>query len=183
MAIRCGDLGGRRHAPPRLVGAGLLAVAVSACREQGEAAPSPPDPWTIHGLLPGQPLAPHAARLGPPARTLDARRGGSELEWRRPSIVVAVDVNGLITTVWGDCLAAGPDVRLYPGLSEAEVRRLMGQGKLDRITRPRGSGVISIGHVELGRTLTYQRGGVRYVVGLRDDALTSVTATLAEPPR
>lgn len=187
MDARRDALARRLCSPSRGIVAGLLVLVAtlvaSACRDEGEAIPAPPGPWAVHGLVPGQPLESHTARLGPPARTFDGRRGGSEFEWRHPPIVVAVDARGLITTVWGDALTAGPDVRLVPGLSEAEVRRLMGPGKLDRVTRPRGSGVISISRVELGRTLTYQRDGVSYIVGLRDDALTSVTATLATPPR
>lgn len=161
-----------------------VAVTVLACEQ---AAPKHPPTaarsltWSVDGIRPGDRIEPHRERLGPPERTIPERRGGTCFVWQSPAVTVSVDPAGVIVAVWGRTLTAGERRLVRTGARQDEVETALGSGELERVTRPT-SGVISLGRVEVGRSLGYDNGGLRFTIGLREDVVTSVCAMRAEPP-
>jgi hypothetical protein len=134
------------------------------------------DPWAIAGIRPGDTLAQHRRRLGPPVKDTDMK-SVSVLGWSRPEeLSLTVSPEGEVVDVWGRSVTAGGNTLVYTGLSQAEVERILGRGKVLRSTRPTGSGVISLGSTEVGRILTYENGGVRFEVTLEENQVKHVRA-------
>jgi hypothetical protein len=134
--------------------------------------------WSLQGIRPREAFAAHQARLGPPSRTVaDAR---PFYEWERPRLTLSVDAAGAIVEVGGDSIDAGGRKVVWPGLSEAELTRILGRGRMYKVTSP-GSGVISIGGTETGRVLLYDDDGIRFELELENDALVRVHAFVPRP--
>ena len=134
------------------------------------------DPWAVQKVRPGDRLTQHQARLGAPQKDLgsDGRR---VVQWTSPSeLMLTVNADGEIVEVWGRSLTAGDSTLIDTGLSEEEVARILGRGKVQKSTRPSGSGVISLGSVEMSRTMTYDDGGVRFEITLEEDQVKYVRA-------
>ena len=132
------------------------------------------DRWAVQKVRPGDRLTQHQARLGVPQKDLD---GGRVIQWTSPSeLTLTVNEGGEIVDVWGRSLTAGDSTLIDTGLSEAEVTRILGRGKVQKSTRPSGSGVISLGSVEVSRTMTYDDGGVRFEITLEEDQVKYVRA-------
>lgn len=141
------------------------------------------DPWTLGGVRPGDSLAAHEARLGPPEPSGGGTPGGV-LRWSRPEeLSLVADPLAGVVEVFGQTLKAGGKTLVYPGLSQAEVERILGRGKVTRSTRPTGSGVISIGSKEVARILTYDNGGVRFEITLEEDQVRHIRAVKANGGR
>ena len=134
------------------------------------------DPWAVQKVRPGDRLTQHQARLGAPQKDLGSN-GGRVIQWTSPSeLTLTVNEDGEIVDVWGRSLTAGDSTLIDTGLSEEEVARILGRGKVQKSTRPSGSGVISLGTVEVSRTLTYDDGGVRFEITLEEDQVKYVRA-------
>lgn len=138
-------------------------------------------PLTIRGASPGQPGSEVIALFGPPERHDAPRYGPETLQWQRFSdMVVTLDgARGRVSEVLGDRLTAGADVIVEHGMSEADVRRVLGKPlREESHYRPSGSGVISLGRTLDARALTYARDGRSIEVTLRQDRLAYVQLRL-----
>jgi hypothetical protein len=134
------------------------------------------DPWAVQKVRPGDRLTQHQARLGAPEKDL-VSNGGRVIQWTSPSqLTLAVNEDGEIVEAWGRSLTAGDSTLIDTGLSEAEVTRILGRGKVQKSTRPSGSGVISLGRVEISRTMTYDDREVRFEITLEEDQVKHVRA-------
>ena len=116
-------------------------------------------PLTIRGVHPGQGENDVISLLGPPDRRDAAGYERFSLQWQRFSdMVVTLDAAGRVTEVLGDELTAGADAVVQHGMSEADVRQVLGKpAKNQGHYRPSGSGVISLGRKRTGGTLSYRR--------------------------
>ena len=140
-------------------------------------------PWAVGGIRPGDASAPHLAKLGPPERDTDMKPG-RVLRWSRPEdLTLSVTSDGEIVEVLGQSLTAAGKTLVHAGLSQAEIERVLGRGKVTRSTRPTGSGVISLGSTEVARILTYENGEVRFEITLEEDRVKHVRAVKAAPRR
>ena len=134
------------------------------------------DHWAVQKIRPGDRLTQHQARLGAPQKDLSSN-GEHVIQWTSPSeLTLTVNEDGEIVDVWGRSLTAGDSTLIDTGLSEAEVTRILGRGKVQKSTRPSGSGVISLGSVEVSRTMTYDDRGVRFEITLEEDQVKYVRA-------
>lgn len=134
------------------------------------------EPWAVAKVRPGDVLTAHLARLGPPDqdRTSSSGRG---VEWTSPSdLRLTVNKDGEISDVWGRSLTAGGTTLISTGLSQKEVECILGRGRVQTSTQPTGSGVISLGSREVGRTLSYESEGVRFEITLEEDQVKYVRA-------
>lgn len=118
-------------------------------------------PWTIEGVRPGQTLADVKLLLGEPRETRGTANQPT-LFWSRPEVAVTFDTQARVTEVMGSTLMAGGQVIVQGGASEAEVVQILGPGRVQKSSRPKGSGVISLGRVHIGTTLIYDHDGVRF---------------------
>ncbi len=137
------------------------------------------DPLTIRGVAPGQAEADVVALLGPPDRRLDSGYRVVSLQWQRfGDMVVTLGAAGRVTEVLGNELDAADKSVLQPGMSEADVRQVLGKPAKDQSQfQPSGSGVISLGHRRVGRTLWYRRDGRTLEITLREDRLAYLRLT------
>jgi len=133
------------------------------------------DPWAVQKVRPGDRLTQHQARLGAPQKDLGSN-GGRVIQWTSPSeLMLTVNEDGEIVDVWGRSLTAGDSTLIDTGLSEAEVTRILGRGKVQRSTRPSGS-VISIGSVQVSTIMTFDDREVRFEITLEEDQVKHVRA-------
>lgn len=131
-------------------------------------------PLTVRGVAPGQSEQEVVALLGPPDRRNGAGQVVESLQWQRfPDMVVTLDTRpGRVTEVLGNELTADGEGVLTSGMSEADVRAVLGRpSKNVGRYRPKGSGVISTGRRKEGTTLTYLRDGHVLEVTLNEGAL------------
>jgi hypothetical protein len=137
------------------------------------------DHLTIRGAAPGQTETDVVALFGPPDRRLDSGYRVVSLQWQRfGDMVVTLGPAGRVTEVLGNELTAGEGSVLQPGMSEADVRQVLGKPAKDQSQfQPSGSGVISLGHKRVGRTLWYHRDGRTIEVTLREDRLAYLRLT------
>lgn len=166
------------------IGAALLLFGSGGCyrvaTEVSEHAPfTGQGPLTVRGVRPGQSETEVVALLGPPDRRLDSGYRVASLQWQRfGDMVVTLGPAGRVTEVLGNELTAGDESVLQSGMSEADVRQVLGKPAKDQSQyRPSGSGVISLGHKRVGRTLWYHRDGRTVEVTLRDDRLAYLRLT------
>ncbi len=131
---------------------------------------------TIRGVYPGQAEDEVTALLGPPDRRLDSGYRIVSLQWQRFSdMVVTLDAAGRVTEVLGDGLTGGAEAVVQHGMSEADVRQVLGKPvKSQGHYRPSGSGVISLGRERTGGTLTYVRDGRRIEITLLGNGVAYV---------
>ena len=140
------------------------------------------DPWAVQKVRPGDRLTQHQARLGAPERDL-ASKGERVIQWTSPSeLTLTVNEDGEIVEAWGRSLTAGDATLIDTGLSEAEVTRILGRGKVQRSTRPSGS-VISIGSVQVSTIMTFDDREVRFEITLEEDQVKHVRAVKITPGR
>lgn len=181
MRARAGSSSLKR--PARLLAAILPLLSAGACfrvATEPESFCSPyrgSAPLTVRGAAPGQTEAEVVALLGPPDRRGGAAYGAESLQWQRfPDFAVTLDARtGLVTEALGNELTAGGDAVLSQGMSEADVRTVLGKPSESRgHYRPRGSGVISLGSERIGVSLTYRRDGREIEVALNGGALAYV---------
>ena len=176
---------GPRPATARLrrTTASFLLVVLSGCfREVADPASfeqpyTGTSPLTIRGAAPGQGEETVVALLGPPDRRNDAGYGAASLQWQRlPDMVVTIDTRTRqVTEVLGDRITAAGSTVVGHGMSEADVRAVLGKPATSRgHYRPSGSGVISIGTKRVGRNLTYRRDGHDFEITLNEDSLAYV---------
>jgi len=118
-------------------------------------------PWTIDGVRPGQRFDEVKQLFGEP-REIRGKTGPRTAFWDRVNTVVTFDSNGLVTEVMGSSVTAGDQVLFRAGATEAEVTQILGPGEVQRSTRPKGSGVISLGREHTGTALIYERDGLRF---------------------
>jgi len=134
------------------------------------------EPWAVASIRPGELLTRHESRLGLPERDRPSSSGRT-LQWTSPGdLSLTVNQEGEILDVWGRSLSAGKTTLISTGLSQAEVERILGRGKVQTSTQPSGTGVISLGSREIGRTLSYENGGVRFEITLEEDQVKYVRA-------
>ena len=136
-------------------------------------------PLTIRGIYPDQAENDVVALLGPPDRRLDSGYGIVSLQWQRFSdMVVTLGTAGRVTEVLGNELTAGKDAVLQQGMSEADVRQVLGKPAKDQSHyRPSGSGVISLGRKRTGGTLSYLRDGRRIEITLLENGVAYIRLT------
>lgn len=130
-------------------------VSTTAPRYTGSA------PWTIDGVRPGQTFTEVKQLLGEPHETRE-NPGGRFVRWGPRDIAVFFDRTGHATEVMGSTVKAGTQTLVSAGANEAEVVQILGPGKVQKSSRPKGSGVISFGQEHIGTTLIYENGGVRF---------------------
>ena len=133
-------------------------------------------PWEVQQVRPGGRLSDQEVRLGPPDRTHE-QYNVRTLQWTSRDLTVTANKDGVITEVLGRTLTAGADQIAHEGLGQAEVEQILGPARVKRSFMP-GSGVISIGFKESGRTLGYDNGGVRFEFEVREDQVRYIRATL-----
>lgn len=140
-------------------------------------------PLTIRGVLPGQSEEDVVSLLGPPDRRHDSGYGVVSLQWQRfADMVVTLGAGGKVTEVLGSQLTAGGETVLHHGMSEADVRRVLGEPADSKgHYQPSGSGVISIGMKRTGRTLRYRRDGATIEVTVREESLAYIHLRVASP--
>ena len=158
----------------------LLSIALEfpGSRRVTEGDPSPrysgSEPWAVEQVRPGEPAGPHGNRLGPPQQDVSAM-GSRILKWSQPEVILTVDDEGAVREVWGKRLTAGSATLVWPGASSREVEAILGRGRVEKTTRPRG-GVISLGSVEVARILIYENADVRFEITLEDDQVRHIRA-------
>ncbi|MHB8798148.1 MAG: hypothetical protein ACYDBY_06750 [Thermoanaerobaculia bacterium] len=163
--------------------AAVSLVALSACYREA----SEPEsfylpytgtaPLTIRGLSPGQSEDDVVARLGPPDRRNAVSERVESLQWQRfRDLVATVDTRSRqVTEVLGNQLDADGEAVVSSGMSEADVRAVLGKPASSKgHYRPSGSGVISLGRKRTGTTLAYQRDGNGFEITLNDDSLAYI---------
>ena len=136
-------------------------------------------PLTVRGVYPGQTENDVAALLGPPDRRLDSGYRIVSLQWQRFSdMVVTLDGAGRVTEVLGNELTGGTDAVVQQGMSEADVRQVLGKPAKDQSHyRPSGSGVISLGRTRTGGTLSYRRDARTIEITLLENGVAYVRLT------
>lgn len=117
-------------------------------------------PWGIDGLRPGQTRADAIKLFGEPREERETP-SYRFLSWSTRNTMVTVDKEGIITEVYGHSVTAEGRV-LISSASEAEATQVLGPGKVQKRSRPKGSGVISLGQEHVGTTLIYDNGGVQF---------------------
>ena len=156
-----------------LVGLGGCHKVASDTELSGYAPYTGQAPLTIRGVYPGQTENDVISLLGPPDRRDAAGTQRFSLQWQRFSdMVVTLDGAGQVTEVLGNELTAGPNSVVQQGMSEADVRHVLGKPVKDQSQdQPSGSGIISFGGKRVGRTLWYRRDAHTIEVTLREDRL------------
>lgn len=142
------------------------------------------DPLTIRGVSPGQSEEAVVALLGPPDRRNDAGYQTESIQWQRfPDMVVTFDLRTRrVTDVLGNQLDAGGESVVSSGMSEADVRAVLGKPAASKGRyQPAGSGVISIGMKRAGGTLTYRRDGSDVEITENDGAVAYIRLRSAAP--
>lgn len=134
-------------------------------------------PLKIRGVSPGQSEDDVVALLGPPERRNAAGYQVESLQWQRfGDLVVTVDTGSRrVTEVLGNRLEADGKAVVSSGMSEADVRAVLGKpGSSKGHYRPSGSGVISLGMKRTGGTLSYRRDGNDVEITLNEDSLAYI---------
>lgn len=133
-------------------------------------------PWTVAGVRPGDNVEAVIARLGPPAR--DNREGARRVvRWTGPEeIGITATATGEVVDVLGASLSAGGERILDRGFEGDSVETILGSARIERHYGPSGSGVISLGMKERGRTLRYDNAGVAFEVGVNEGRVSYVRA-------
>lgn len=136
-------------------------------------------PLTIRGVYPGQAGDDVVSLLGPPDRGNAAGFQRSSLQWQRFSdMVVTLDGARRVIEVLGDELTGGADAVVAHGMSEADVRQILGQPARSVVHyRPSGSGVISIGRKRTGTTLSYRRDERTIEITLLENGVAYIRLT------
>ncbi len=119
------------------------------------------EPWTIDGVRPGQAFEEVKLLFGEP-REIRGNTSPRTAFWSRHNTVVTFDATGRVTEVMGSTVKAGNQIFVSSGANEAEVVQILGPGQVQESSRPKGSGVISLGRELTGTTLIYDRDGVRF---------------------
>jgi hypothetical protein len=119
------------------------------------------EPWTIDGVRPGQNFEEVKQLLGEP-REIRGHTGPRTAFWAGRNTAVTFDQAGLVTEVMGSTVAAGDQTLFRAGATEAEVTAILGPGEIQKSTRPKGGGIISLGREHTGTALIYDRDGVRF---------------------
>lgn len=118
-------------------------------------------PWTIDGVRPGQPFEEVKQLLGEP-REIRGNTGQRTAFWAGRDTAVTFDSTGVVTEVMGSTVKAGDQILFRAGATEDEVVQILGPGEVQKSTRPKGGGVISLGREHTGTALLYDRDGVRF---------------------
>lgn len=167
----------------RLVCAAVSVLVLSACsREVSEPESfyrsyAGTAPLRVRGLWPGQSEDQVVALLGPPDRRNAAGGQVESLQWSRfRDLVATVDTRTRrVTEVLGNQLDADGEAVVSSGMSEADVRAVLGEPASSKGRyQPSGSGVISLGRKRAGGTLTYRRDGTALEITLNDDSLAYI---------
>ncbi len=140
-------------------------------------------PLALRGLSPGQSEEAVVALLGPPDRR-NAAGNLESLQWQRlPGLVATVDTRTKqVTEVLGNQLDADGEAVVSWGMSEADVRAVLGKPASSKGRyQPSGSGVISLGLKRAGGTLFYRRDGHDLEITLNDDSLAYIRMRPAAP--
>ncbi len=140
-------------------------------------------PLAVRGLAPGQTEDDVVARLGPPDRR-NAAGVLESLQWQRlPGLVATVDTRTRrVSEVLGNQLDANGEAVVSSGMSEADVRAVLGEPASSKGRyQPSGSGVISLGLKRAGGTLYYRRYGNDFEITLNDDSLAYIRMRPAAP--
>ncbi len=141
-------------------------------------------PLTIRGLSPGQSEDDVIALLGPPERRNAVSERFESLQWQRfHDLVATVDTRSRrVTEVLGNQLEADGEAVVSWGMSEADVRAILGKPASSKGRyQPSGSGVISIGLKRAGGTLFYHRDENDLEITLNDDSLAYIRMKPAAP--
>jgi hypothetical protein len=109
----------------------------------------------------GQPFEEVKQLLGEP-REIRGNTGQRTAVWTGRDTAVTFDQAGIVTEVMGSTVKAGDLILFRAGATEAEVVQILGPGELQKSTRPKGSGVISLGRMHTGTALLYERDGVGF---------------------
>ena len=118
-------------------------------------------PWGIDGLRPGQTLADAVKLFGEPSQP-PAATGPRFLRWFARDTMVTLDAKDVITEVYGHTVTAGGQVLVQGGDDQTAVTQVLGPGDVRKSSRPKGSGVISLGRQHVGTTVIYEQAGVRF---------------------
>ncbi len=94
----------------------------------------------------------------------------------RCDLVATVDTRTRrVTEVLGNQLDADGEAVVSSGMSEADVRAVLGEPASSKGRyRPSGSGVISLGRKRAGGTLTYRRDGNALEITMNEDSLAYI---------
>jgi hypothetical protein len=132
--------------------------------------------WTIDGARPGMTLAELKLLLGPPADS--SGDPPTSVSWGYPSqgLTVNVDANGRVTQVWGKTLKAGDVTVLGGGVSDAEIKGVLGKGESKSMTQS-GSFVLPTPGKTVGAEHFYRNGDVRFrFIVMKGEGLTGIVA-------
>lgn len=159
-------------APRRLVLAGLALFALAGCyREASDTTAAARfarpryaggEPWTIDGVRPGQSFDEVKQLFGEPREIRGTAPGPRTAMWARHNTSVTFDRDNCVTEVMGASVQAGGKTIVQGGAEETEVTQILGPGRVQKSSRPKGSGVISLGSEHTGTTLIYDNAGVRF---------------------
>ena len=141
-------------------------------------------PLAIRGLSPGQSEDDVIALLGPPERRNAVSERFESLQWQRfHDLVATVDTRSRrVTEVLGNQLEADGEAVVSWGMSEADVRAILGEPASSKGRyQPSGSGVISIGLKRAGGTLFYHRDENDLEITLNDDSLAYIRMKPSAP--
>ncbi|MES2694728.1 MAG: hypothetical protein V4773_14740 [Verrucomicrobiota bacterium] len=152
-----------------LLALAIAALALAGCyREASDATASRTlprysgnEPWSIDGVRLGQSYAEVHALLGEPVQSRDSM-GKRTVRWDRRDTYVTFDAADRAVEVMGSSVQAGGKIIVSSGASEAEVVQILGPGKVQKSTSPKGGGIISIGSEHTGTTVIYERDGARF---------------------
>jgi hypothetical protein len=169
----------------------LLGLALGACyREASDATLSArprytgTEAWSVDDIRPGQGFEEVKARLGEPTevRELGGKRSAS---WKHGQLTALFEEGGRAVEVSGQSIRAGGSPLIRVGAAEAEVVQVLGPGEVQRVKRPKGSGVISVGSEHTHTMHLYTNGGVRFEVSVSvpNDSVVRIWARFPPPAK
>jgi hypothetical protein len=124
----------------------------------------------------GQSLAEVKALLGEPAKQI-TDRGQQVYFWKTRNGETSVSFNAQerVIEIFGQTLSTvDRKPVLWANMSDNEVVQVLGEGRMNKHYRPKGSGIISFGRVLTGISHEYTDDSGRYEVGVHEDQLRYV---------
>lgn len=143
-------------------------------------------PWSVEGVRLGQSLPEVKALLGEPSKQI-TDRGRAVYFWktRGGETSVSFDAKERVVEIFGQSLSTvDRKPMLWSNQSESEVVQILGEGRMKKQYRPKGSGVISLGRELVGISHEYTDDNARYEVWVYENQFRSVRVLpLSAPAR
>lgn len=129
-------------------------------------------PWSVDGVRTGMTLAEVKALLGEPTKQLP---GHAQQAYQWKEIWVTFNTKDLAIEIFGPTLSTlDRKSVLHSGMSESDVVQILGEGRMTKQYRPKGSGVITIGRELAGISHEYTDDNGRYTIWVYENQLRSV---------